>query len=51
MKPESLLELINNVGNNNHDEGDNTNDIRMDDDHRHHSVYLNLTRVYQLSKK
>ena len=29
VNPESLLELINNVGTNNDDEGDNTNDIRM----------------------
>ena len=29
MNTEILLELINNVGNNNDDEGDNTNDIRM----------------------
>ena len=29
MNTEILLELINNVGKNNDDEGDNTNDIRM----------------------
>ena len=29
MNTESLMELINNVGNNNDDEEDNTNDIRM----------------------
>ena len=49
MNTESLSELIHNVGNNNDEEEDNTNDIRMDDDHCHHSVYLKLTHVYQLS--
>ena len=40
MNTESLSELINNVGNNNDDEEDKTNDIRMDDDHRHQTVYF-----------
>ena len=30
MNTESLMELINNVGNNNDDEGDNTNDTGLE---------------------